>query len=181
MCVTPCWGLHPTCKKIPVLQQCKYKTPQVTENFTGRHFSRVDQLIDLLYSHYWRAVLFSLMKTWCKVGKDENRMEKQWKRTEIMLNYDKCLPCITSNQLAPVSFQKMLHSRPPERGSSIDEGLWSMRQATCHHRRSPSLTHSIQQTIRSMSTDTVLPPAKLIIWAFYTAKSSPRFVYAGCN
>lgn len=38
------------------------------------------------------------MKTWCKVGKDDNRMEEQWKHTEIMLNYDKCLPCITPNQ-----------------------------------------------------------------------------------
>lgn len=33
-----------------------------------------------------------------------------------------------------------------------------MRQATCHSHRGTSLTHSIQQTIRSMSTDAVFPP-----------------------
>lgn len=52
----------------------------------------------------------------------------------------------------------MLHTRPLKRRRSIDDGLWSMRQATCHSHRGTSLTHSIQQTIRSMSTDAVFPP-----------------------
>lgn len=54
----------------------------------------------------------------------------------------------------------MLHTRPLKRRRSIDDGLWSMRQATCHSHRGTSLTHSIQQTIRSMSTDAVPPPCK---------------------
>lgn len=117
------------------------------------------------------------MKTWWKVGKrrqrNRNPMKTHWNNVKL-------------RQMPPLHYPGsmgtcvILQNAPQQRGRSIDERRWSMRRTTCpHHLRSPSLTHSIRQTIRSMSTDTAAPPAKLIIWAFHTTRSPPRFVYAG--
>lgn len=98
------------------------------------------------------------MKTWWKVGKrrqrNRNPMKTHWNNVKL-------------RQMPPLHYPGsmgtcvILQNAPQQRGRSIDERRWSMRRTTCpHHLRSPSLTHSIRQTIRSMSTDTAAPPCK---------------------